>query len=119
VELNKGAHGNYVYIGYTFTDDPAEAIRDVRVQGYKDSNKHNQPGYTAIYKDLDSGTGGPWWIYLYYTKDESAGDPLIDFGLEADGVYTFGTASPGWVPAGTFDGSARFDCKKSVPAPAP
>lgn len=87
-DLNKGCSksSNYIYLGYTTTDDPREAITDllvVRDNGFDVSNpfksiQHNGKTYYPVpvpagndTGDLNRGGGG-WDIFLWYTKDKYA-----------------------------------------------
>ena len=82
-DMNASAAGDHIYIGCKFTDDPENAITDVMTIHTK--NKYGSYSVTDekhIYKlvadvDLNKGAGGDY-IYLYYTKDSRAGDPLLE-----------------------------------------
>lgn len=113
-DLNNKAGGDYVYIGYTLTDNPDEAITEVRVQSWTsmDSKIISKPGYTYLTKELNSGlrkdTTGAAYIVVYYSRDKSKGAPLKELGVETDGVYSFGAASTGWSPCLGFNSNPNI-----------
>lgn len=121
-DLNKGVKGDYIYLVYTYTTDPAEAITDIKVEWWnKESNapatyKYGNNNYTCLKKDLNSGAGGKY-IYLYYTKEASAGAPLKEIGVETDGTYSFGSSAAGWTSVIGLTESAKADCNKGSGGP--
>ena len=106
-DMNESAAGDHIYIGCKFTDDPENAITDVMTIHTK--NKYGSYSVTDekhIYKlvadvDLNKGAGGDY-IYLYYTKDSRAGNPLLElYGTESvvdhtDSVYKHQTVRRLW-----------------------
>lgn len=100
-DLNCSARGKYEYLGYTTTTDISEAIRGVR--GMTDPKDANcQPAYNAdgctynrISRDLNCGAGGHF-VYLYWTRDAAAGNPLLETDVEINysGFTHYG--EPGW-----------------------
>lgn len=95
-DLNKGARGNYIYMGYKTTSNPAEAIKDLCFYSEQSDfgfNKFtmNINGQECEYvcdnnTDLNKGSGGDY-IYACYTKDSLAGAPItsISFDTTTDG----------------------------------
>jgi hypothetical protein len=122
VDLNKGAGGDYIYIGYTMTSNPDEAIRDIKIEGYVASNANKtKPDYSFIDSDLNQGSrrnpmlkSVPSYIYLYYTKDKSKGEPILDIGTEIQGVYSFGSVTNGWIPSLSFSNNEKYNCNRGV-----
>lgn len=121
-DLNKGVHGDYIYVGYTLTPNINEAITDIKVEWWsKDSNAkptydYNGVSYTCEKKDLNSNAGGKF-VYIYYTKVASAGKPLTDIGVEIDGTYSFGKSASGWTSVIGLTSSDRADCNKGSGGP--
>lgn len=75
-DLNKGAHGFYIYMGYKTTKNYADAIKDVIIlNGYRpDEFVYNGRTYTEckfenFNGDLNQGAHGDF-LYMYTTKDE-------------------------------------------------
>ena len=122
VDLNKGANGDYIYIGYTMTSNPDEAIRDIKIEGYvKSSADKTKPGYSFIDADLNKGStryaflnNVPIYIYLYYTKDKAKGEPILDIGTEVNGVYSFGSVTNGWIPSLSFSKNEKYNCNMGI-----
>lgn len=83
-DLNKDAGGDYIYIWYETTDDPANALTDIRItfgdKSLSDSYKKNP-------HDLNKNAGGEY-IYLWTSTDASNGKPIktidVFFGENAD-----------------------------------
>lgn len=121
-DFNKGARGDYIYIGYTMTSNPDEAIRDIKIEGYvKSSANKTKPGYSFIDADLNKGSSRyaflnnvPIYIYLYYTKDKAKGNPILDIGTEIQGVYSFGSVTNGWIPSLSFSKNEKYNCNIGV-----
>ncbi len=121
-DLNKKAGGNYIYIGYTLTDNPDEAITDIRVQQYASMDKNvitkTNDGYTYIFADLNDGIrkdGSAAYIVMYYSRDKGKGGPIKEIGIETDGTYSFGSASTGWIPCIGFHRDMLTNCNYGVP----
>lgn len=106
-DLNDGAGGDYVYMGYKTTTDPNEAITGIIIrvgQNPPDSISYN--GYTFYlvggeYEpntaelggciDLNAGAGGDY-LYIYVTRDIGFGNPLLSLHVSssyATNFYTF------------------------------
>lgn len=113
--LNDHAHGNHhymIYMGYTLTTDPNQAVRDIKLD-YRE-NKHanqlvdrtyNNANYKKIDLDLTKGTGGSNYITLFYTHDAAAGNPLKAVGFEfGENKYKFAEDGnlKGWTSVGIF-----------------
>ena len=99
VDLNERAGGDVIIMGYSYTADPANAIRDISAYHEKNPPKTLNGDNGATYdlvKDLDlnKGAGGDY-IYLYATKNASAGKPVIDLSVGYDVVT--GTNTVNWV----------------------
>lgn len=82
MDANKGAGGDYIYIAYKLSADPANAITDIKL-AVGDSESASVDGYTKIKVDLNRGAGGKY-IYLCYKTATSAEDPCLK---EIRGVY--------------------------------
>ena len=80
---NVGLHSDYIYLGYKRTSDPSEAIRDLKTthNNEVDSFVKNGATYRKIDGNLNSYTNVfADDIFLYYTKDASAGTPITSLG---------------------------------------
>ncbi len=80
-DFNHTTGGTYVFMSYNRTNNPDEAIT-----GLLSVHKKNPESeivhkgityYLASWADFNKGGGGDY-IYLYYTKDKKAGDPITD-----------------------------------------
>ncbi len=112
-DLNDGAGGDYVYIGYKTTTDPSKAITGIvfRVGGDPPSSiTYN--GYTFYlvggsyetntaseggYIDLNGAAGGDY-IYMYVTRDSGYGAPLTTMTVDESSSksgYSTGTNTSG------------------------
>ena len=95
-DLNDGVgiHSHYIYLGYKKTNDPSEAIRDLRTTHDKEVDNFTKNGafYTKIEGNLNSFTH--YFadnIFLYYSKDECAGSPIISLETSSSsGSWTYG-----------------------------
>ncbi len=94
-DLNSGADGNCVYLGYKTTKDYNQAIKDIRFySGASDfsagSFSLNINGkacsYSRVSTDLNKGAGGDY-IYFCYSKDIYTGPAItgISFGTTTSG----------------------------------
>jgi hypothetical protein len=114
-DLNEGAEGDYVYMGYKTTNDPYGAITGIVFQvgknppesisyggctfnlvgGSEETNTSSQGGWI----DLNGAAGGDY-IYTYVTRDHNYGAPLttmtVDEGSSKSG-YSTGTDTSGSV----------------------
>lgn len=98
-ELNHKQGGKYIYLGYKTTTDRTKAIRDLAVMyqkgapnsiNYGKEVKGKRPVYNKVSTiDLNEKAGGEY-IYLYYTKDANAGNPIKEISFFIDETtYTF------------------------------
>ena len=82
MELNdKTIFGDKIYLGYSYTADPDEAIREIRAYHKKNPPKTltDESGFEytlASDVDLNKDAGGDY-IYLYITKDPDVNNPII------------------------------------------
>ena len=90
VNLNERAGGDVILMGYSYTATPNNAIRDIWAYHEKSHPKtltdDNGITYNLV-KDLDlnKGAGGDY-IYLYATKNTSAGKPITELSAGYDVV---------------------------------
>ena len=88
-DLNTGAAGQYIYMGYKTTQNYADAIKSLRF--YSDSgdfsdnkltfNINGVPcTFTFDKTDLNKGSGGDY-VYVCYTKDSNAGPAITDISF--------------------------------------
>jgi hypothetical protein len=116
-DLNSSAKGDWIYLGYTLTSDRSKAIKGLMLERSKHNNlpdrkDYNGVTYTRTGFDLTKGTGGDYFIYLYYTKDDRAGEPLKALGIEFNANnFTFlgSDGWKGWSAVGTFGGISKLD----------
>lgn len=90
-DLNAGAGGNYIYLGYKTTNDPSKALRDIRYYVADTASSQETATVTVngeeclytrvVSVDLNKGAGG-YYIYGYVSYDKNAGLPIkaISFG---------------------------------------
>lgn len=87
---------DYVFLGYKRTDDINKAIRDLRTthDNEVDSFKKNGATYTKIKGNLNVFTNiFADDIFLYYTKDPVAGDPIVELAaVEEPRNYILGNS---------------------------
>ena len=91
-DLNEGAGGHYIYLGYKTTDDYAEAVKDLKIVTGEGSNMSSMMLGSRQYKlcpytgdekfvnetgDLNCKAGGTW-MWLYYTTDASSDGKAIE-----------------------------------------
>lgn len=82
-DMNRKAAGDHIFIGVKYTDNKEEAITDIRARhGKNPKDSYPSADNTYEYKlakkiDLNKGAGGDY-IYLFYTKDPLAGEPILD-----------------------------------------
>ena len=104
-DLNEDAGGKKIYIGYTYTADPADAIKDVRFYHKRNPPKTLTDGSGKVFTlasdlDLNKGAGGDY-VYIYTTKDSQDADPII--GLETRAYYGGSFSRQIW-----YDGSTVY-----------
>ena len=96
IDLNQGAGGDWVYLGYIRTADPDQAIREIRTYhtesgGYPGSTLTDGNG--SVFNvvgpmDLNRDAGGDY-IYLYTSKTATEKPPITDLGA----VYSLGSSA--------------------------
>ncbi|HEX4751677.1 MAG TPA: MAC/perforin domain-containing protein [Solirubrobacterales bacterium] len=101
-DLNRRAGGSFIYLGYTTTTDPAQAVTDVVITDGKNSNKYSKSGvnYQSTNVDLNRGAGGAY-LWLLYTHDPKAaaepGKVVRALGEQIDSDKTPNIkVGPGW-----------------------
>ena len=104
-DLNEDAGGKKIYIGYTYTADPADAIKDVRFYHKRNPPKTLTDGSGKVYTlasdiDLNKGAGGDY-VYIYTTTDSRDADPII--GLETREYYGGSFSRQIWYDGSTVD----------------
>lgn len=107
MDLNKKTAGDHIYIGVKYTEDESRAITNLLTLHQK--KKHETYSVTDekhIYElcediDLNKDAGGDY-IYLYYTKDPRAGNPILEiYGTDSvknqsDALYKHSTVRRLW-----------------------
>jgi len=103
VDLNKGAKGAYIYLGYTETTNANEGVADLKAF-YYGSNDNNPPltkvingiTYHAFGYNLNHGTkGGSIYLYAAYVGASPGYAPLKELYVEDDGQLS-GRNGTGW-----------------------
>ena len=103
VDLNDEAGGDYVYMGYKTTTDPAQAITGILFRvGKNPPNSISYGGATFYlvggsteantaqlggYIDLNARAGG-YYIYTYVTRDPNYGAPLTNLTVNRSSSYS-------------------------------
>ena len=100
-DLNDGAGGNYIFLGYRSDTDPTNSIKDLRIRNANNQNNYTAPEnkatYTAVGKtpiseagklgdgvvDLNMKAGGDY-LYYFATKNVLAGDPIIEIKIDTN-----------------------------------
>ena len=90
--------GSNIYMGYSYTADPAEAIKDIVAYHEKNPPKTLWGDWGRLFTlasdiDLNKGAGGDY-IYLYTTKQGGSG-PVVNLSAATD-VHT-GSYNTTWV----------------------
>ncbi|MBR2410126.1 MAG: InlB B-repeat-containing protein [Clostridia bacterium] len=129
-DLNSGAGGDWVYIGYTTTKNPAEALRGVRAwhgsndptettsSGVKWNRINSGVGYAAYSSegniDLNKGCGSDTDdIKLFVTKDPNFGHPLTAVVVSGNTSERDNYNNSGYKPVVTFqDTGYNIDVNK-------
>lgn len=91
-DLNDDAGGNMIYMGYSYTAKPADAIKEIRFYHKRNPPKTLTDDDGKVFTlasdlDLNKGAGGDY-IYIYTTTESESAQPLI--GISAK--KTFGSA---------------------------
>ena len=80
VDLNKGAGGEYVYLGYSYTADSAKAIKEIRAahdMGSPATLTDDQGRKFELVSDIDLNMeAGGDYIYLYTTTESQTAKPI-------------------------------------------
>lgn len=100
-DLNDGAGGNYIFLGYRSDTDPTNSIKDLRIRNTNNQNDYTAPEnkatYTAVGKtpiseagklgdgvvDLNMKAGGDYLFY-FATKNVLAGDPIVEIKIDTN-----------------------------------
>ena len=109
--------GLYTRLGYRLTQDPAQAITDLRVAPYAGGPNAQPVLYgDVIYTQIDilgydTGKGNkintPSADALYYTKDPEAGSPIAVDGLHV--IRNLADLKDGWEPVSYFGCDIPYD----------
>ena len=99
INLNDGAGGDIIYVGSSYTSDPAKAIKGIRLYHKKNppSTLTDEDGriYTlASDLNLNHKAGGDQ-IYLYTTTGLEGDDPI--YGIDVKFEIASGTSTETWV----------------------
>ena len=99
INLNEGAGGDCIYLGYSYTSDPTKAIKGIRLYHQKNppSTLTDEDGriYTlASDLNLNHDAGGNQ-IYLYTTTGLDGDDPIC--GIDVKFEIASGTSTETWV----------------------
>ena len=112
-DLNKGAGGGHIFLGYKTTTNISQAITHLRASvsdksGYSATKNFRGVSYTlASNIDLNKGAGGAY-IYLYYSKQPGAGAPVTDLLVNETSV------TAGYTVMGSFAGDSAADLNKDA-----
>ena len=89
--LNEGAYGKHIYLGYTVTTDSKEAIKAIGERWFNASDRNPQTyvgdvqkyefeavtDFNGKQRNTNEGTSSDSsWVYLYTSKDANAGSPI-------------------------------------------
>jgi hypothetical protein len=66
-DLNQGAGGDFIYLGYKKGEDGKKPITDLCIT-YDNDRKPEKNGFTRINVDLNAGAGGKF-VYLWYSRN--------------------------------------------------
>lgn len=66
-DLNTGAGGDFIYLGYKKGEDGKKPIKELCIT-YDNDRKPEKNGFTRINVDLNAGAGGKF-IYLWYSRN--------------------------------------------------
>ncbi|MFT3993476.1 MAG: MAC/perforin domain-containing protein [Dysgonomonas sp.] len=112
-DLNEGAGGDYIYIGYTTTTKKEEAIRDLIIRFHKNPPTAyfvNNSYYSKVANiNLNKGTGESTEdIWLYESRNSNLGNPITDLYVETVRNYSDRRVPSGqWRKVNLIDGSRR------------
>lgn len=95
LDLNKNAGGKWIFLGYKTSGAKDHAITHLVADYYsKEQSKDiTYKGWNmkALTNDLNEGAGGKY-IYLYYTRDPKAGEPITEIKSQDGGAFEYGNA---------------------------
>ncbi|MDD4164736.1 MAG: MAC/perforin domain-containing protein [Eubacteriales bacterium] len=95
LDLNRSCGGDYIYVGYKTTNDSTKALTGICADYFNNANSSNikfdNCDYTIIPIDLNKGAGGKY-IYLYYTHDTKAGNPITGIQYQDNNRFENGNA---------------------------
>lgn len=114
-DLNYGAGGDYIYLGYTTTTNPNEAIRDLVLVYGKDPADpiiYKDTTFNKINNDLNRGARGDY-IYLYFSKNPKLGDPIKALFVEINGDSS-GKNGTGWSRVTDYKDSSKCDLNRNA-----
>jgi len=106
VDLNKGAGGHYIYIGYTTTTDPNAALRGIAFRTEQSAPKtfqYDGASYSKFGYDVNKGAKGEY-IWMYASWDTAAGGPIKQLFVEVDGDLSGRSGATGWSRTVYLDG---------------
>ena len=104
VDMNEGAGGEYVYLGYSYTADPAKAIKEIRAlhkKSHPTTMTDDQGRKFELVSDMELNfNAGGDYIYLYATSESETAAPIIE--LSAIYSVLWGVGRQSW-----YDGTSR------------
>ena len=115
-DLNQGAGGQYIYIGYTITNNPNDAIRGLVLENGKNASSsfsYNGASYSRIGPDLNIGAGGDY-IWLNETRSTSAGDPIRSLFVQIGTDQSAINGQSGWTRVAQRTSSIDPDLNKGA-----
>ncbi len=131
MDMNRGAGGFFVGVGYKYTTDPSKSIKDIKIfigdefWPYLGDGKHDNPNvhvfngrkYKGPYcinindfgSDLNQGAGGPC-MYIYYSTEDDPNYPVEGVTeLTAVCPETELTSMGEWEEVGGWDGTNVYN----------
>jgi len=121
VDLNEGAGGYYIYLGYKLGTNVNDAYRDIFIADYTDGEKGNTTatmkhnGVTASYyrfrTDFNKGAGGKHWLHMW-TSRNAAKPPIKQ--IEIIRSATEPKDGDGWTYVKWHDTYQPADCNRYV-----
>lgn len=104
-DLNRGSGGDFIYLGYTTTTDPGQAVTDIAIVYGEGADSYTNEGvtYKPTKVDLNHGASGQF-VWLLYTHDPKAakatGYVISDIGVEtgAGNTPNVRPSDPSWRP---------------------
>lgn len=124
VDLNKGAGGKYIYLGYKTTTNPDNAIRGIVSQYSSKANNaasvtYNGNQYYAVgangYSVLDvNKEAGGKYIYVYATKSASAGKPITSLDVSARIISSIPDSFSNWNVVKSITDGKKADLNKGA-----